>query len=155
MLKETLLRSLKTAISDVLETMFFQPVQIDNNHRCLKEWFAKDPPLLGASLGFAGPISGICYILIPDQGVQEMTANFLGIDEKEVDREQALDTIKEALNMIVGQALSLFDKTGDFQLSIPEIIDGDAVAPEKLQGSQGDILLFETEDSHLAAGLIT
>lgn len=155
MLKETLLRSLKTAISDVLETMFFQPVQIDNNHRCLKEWFAKDPPLLGASLGFAGPISGICYILIPAQGVEEMTANFLGIDEKEVDREQALDTIKEALNMIVGQALSLFDKTGDFRLAIPEIIDGDAVAPEKLQDFRGDILFFETEDGRLAAGLIT
>ncbi len=153
MLKETLLTSLKAAISDVLETMFFQPVQIDDSHHDLKEWLSEDPHHLGARLGFSGPITGTCYVLVPDQGGAEMAANFLGIEEEALQREQVVDTVKEALNMIGGRMLALCDESGAFHLDIPEIADTDAVSADLLGDAEGSILFLETADNRLLAGL--
>ena len=153
-LKETLLKSMKTAISNVMETMFFQPVKINDGHQIMKDWFPGNKSLLGAKLDFTGPLSGKCYILIPEPDVKEMTADFLGIDKEVVNKNQIRDTVKETLNMIGGNMLSKYNKSSAFHLSIPELVDNGDIVNETFSGAKGDILLIETDGKRLAMGLI-
>ena len=153
--RQTIMETMRKAISNVLETMFFQPVQISNKNCTLQEWFSDKESLLGATLNFAGPFAGSVYVLIPAKVVSEITANFLGLDEEETNEEQIIDTLKEALNMMVGHMLSLFDKEGDISLGIPELIEENNLKHDKLGEIKGDNLFIETEDSHLAAGIMT
>ena len=153
MLKETLLKNMKTATSNVLETMFFQHVQIKDNHQHLIDWFPEDQSLLGAKLDFSGPVSGLCYILIPMPVLEELTADFLGIALRKVNKSQITDTIKETLNMIGGNMLSISDRSSVFQLGIPELIGEKEITPEKFGESKRNILFFETDGKRLAMGL--
>jgi len=83
-----------------------------------------------------------------------MTANFLGLKEEEVDKEQRRDSLKEALNMIGGSTLSLVDEEGSFQLGIPGIMDEKDVNNKTVKDLQEDFILFETGNSHAALGFI-
>jgi hypothetical protein len=154
MLKETLAKSMKTAISSVMETMFFQPVKINDHHQNMKDWFSGDQSLMGARLHFTGPLSGECYILVPDSDVKEMTADFLGIDKGDVKNDQIRDTVKETLNMISGNMLSISDKSSAFHIGIPELMDEGDIDTEEFGGENEDILYIETDGKRLAMGLI-
>ena len=109
---------------------------------------------MGARLNFTGPLSGECYILIPDLDVKEMTADFLGIDKDNVNRDQIRDTVKETLNMISGNMLSISDKPASFHIGIPELMDEDDIDTEKFGGENDDMLFIETNGKRLAMGLI-
>jgi len=85
--------------------------------------------------------------------VTGITANFLGIEEEEINEEQKKDAVKEALNMIGGHMLSLFDKEGAFKLGIPELIEENDLAEDNLGDLKKDIILIETEENRLAAGI--
>ena len=151
--KDHMMETMKKAISNVLETMFFQPVQIADTDCTLQEWFAHNRALLGATLNFKGPSSGSLYLLIPVEIISEITANFLGLREEEVNEEQKRDTIKEAVNIIGGNMLSLFDKKGAFKLGIPELMKEEELTDNKLGDLKGDFILIETEENSLAAGI--
>ena len=144
---------MREAISNVLETMFFQPVQIVDNDRTLLEWFSQNESLLGARLDFKGPLSGSLYLIIPMKVVSEITANFLGLREEEIDERQKRDTVKETLNMIGGNTLSHSDRKSVFKLGIPKLIEEHDLAYDKLADLKGDFVLIETEDNHLAVGV--
>jgi len=128
MRRETMMEAMREAISDVLETMFFQPVQMSDTNCSLQEWFSDTPLLAGATLSLYGPSTGSFYLLLPATMVVGITANFLGVEEGEIHEEQKKDTIKEALNMIVGRMLSVSDKGGVLKLGIPELIDENRLA---------------------------
>jgi CheY-specific phosphatase CheX len=151
--RKTMMEMMREAISNVLETMFFQPVQISDRTCTLQEWLFDKQSLLGATLNFNGPSAGSCYILIPIKVVTVITANFLGLEEKGINEEQRRDTVKEAINMIGGDMFSLFDKEGAFKLGIPELIEENDFNDNKLGDLRGDIILIETEDNCLAAGI--
>ena len=151
---ETMVTTLKGAISNVLETMFFQPVQFVDFSCSLQEWFSGRDSLLGATIGFRGPSSGSMFFLSPMKVLREMTANFLGLSEEEINQEQQMDTIKEILNMTGGHMLSLIDKEGLFKIGIPELIDIHDHTNTRLEELRGDTLLIQTEDDHLAAGIL-
>lgn len=151
--RETLTKSMKEAISNVLETMFYLPVQFVENNFTLLEWFTHAQSLLGATLSFHGPATGRISLLIPVNILKEITANFLGLNEGEINEEQKRDTVKEILNMIGGHMLSLVDKGGLFKIGLPEAIDEDDLSDHKLGEIKGEIILIETEDNHLAAGI--
>jgi len=153
--KRTMMETMRAAISNVMETMFFQPVQISDKDFTLQEWFSDKESLLGAKLNFTGPSSGLCYFLIPAKLMGEITANFLGLEKEETNEEQKRDTIKEALNMIGGHMFSLYDNEGTINLGIPELIEEKNIKHYKLGEIKGDTVFIETEDSHLAAGIVT
>ena len=150
----SMMETMKDSISNVLETMFFQPVQISDGNYTLEEWFSQDRSLIGVTLDFSGPSAGSFYLLIPVKTANEITANFLGLVEEEINEEQKRDTIKEALNMIGGGLLSFIDKEGAYRLGIPELIEGNNFTDNILADLKGDILFLETEDGHLAAGIM-
>ena len=152
--RDLMMKSLKDTISNVLETMFFQPLQFLDDNCTLSEWFSQGQDLYGVSLNFNGSSKGSLSLLIPFRCVTEMTANFLGLQEEEVDKEQRNDTLKEALNMIVGSMLSLMDEEGPFKLGIPQIMDENALNDKVTGDVKGDFILFETGNSHAALGFV-
>ena len=154
MKKETLMENLRVATSKVLETMFYQPVEFLDSDCTLQEWFSDRHSLFGATLNFSGPSSGLMYLLAPVQVVSEMTANFLGLKKEEINEEQKKDTVKEALNMAGGHMLSLQDKEGLFKIGLPELMDKDDVKDNRLGELEGNVILIETEDDRLAAGIV-
>jgi len=147
-----MLKSLKAAISDVLETMFFQSVEILERNSVINSWCEDDLPLLGASLDFHGPCDGIFYLVSPVEVIAEFTANFLGI-ENGVSDAQKEDTLKEAVNMIAGHMFSLFDKEGAYRLEIPVLMERPALGYPGNAGGGTAYLLIRTDGSLLAAGL--
>ncbi|MBW2000908.1 MAG: chemotaxis protein CheX [Deltaproteobacteria bacterium] len=151
--RETMMKTMRASISNVLETMFFQSVQISDTNCSLQEWFSNAQLLFGVSLSFNGPSAGSFYFLLPATMVTGITANFLGIEEEEINEEQKKDAVKEALNMIGGHMLSLFDKEGAFKLGIPELIEENDLAEDNLGDLKKDIILIETEENRLAAGI--
>lgn len=152
--KEIMMEMMKQAISDVLETMFFQPVQISSKNGTLQEWFSDKQSLLGAILTFSGPFAGSIYIVIPVKLVKEITANFLGIEKEEVNENQKSDSVKEALNIIGGHMFSLFDKEGATSLGIPELIEENNLKHDKLGEIKGNTFFIKT-DNHRAALVVT
>jgi CheY-specific phosphatase CheX len=153
-MRETMTMNMKQAISNVLELMFFLPVQFIENDCPMSEWLPQDQVYTGATLGFSGPVSGSYYLLIPVAMAKEITANFLGLSEEEVNEAQERDTVKEALNMIGGHMLSLVDKPDGYQLAIPQIISETGFDMNTNVGKKENIIFIEAEGSHLAAGIV-
>ena len=152
--RDALMRSIREAISNSLETMFFLPVQFSDTKCTLQEWFSGEQSLIGATLKFYGPWSGSFYLFMPVRLVDEVTGNFLGLEEESIGEEQKKDTVKEAINIIGGHMFSIFDKEGIFRLGIPEIVEEHEVTDDKLGNMKGDAVLIETGDNRLAAGII-
>ncbi len=153
-MKETMMLNLKQAISNVLELMFFQSVQFNEQDCLLSEWMPQDQPHIGATLRFTGPVSGAYYFMVPVDMAKEITANFLGLDEDEIGDAQERDTVKEALNMIGGHMLSLMDKPEGFQLGIPEIIPEPRLDMNVYTEKMENVTLIETDKNHLAACIL-
>jgi len=153
-MRETMTMNMKQAISNVLELMFFLPVQFVENECPVREWLPRSQVYTGATLGFTGPVSGSYYLLVPAVMAKEITANFLGLSEEEVNEAQESDTVKEALNMIGGHMLSLVDKPDGYQLGIPEIIAENEFDMNADTGKNENVIFFEAEGNHLAAGVI-
>lgn len=151
---EMIQEHLKEAISRVMETMFFLPVQFQEGAQGLKTWFSPGASVLEASVEFAGPRSGKVFLLVPVQGLKEMAANILGLDDDGLSNEHLQDTLKEAINMIAGRMLSLVDTEGACALGIPRLVGEWNGKDRGDHQSPGAFLLFETARDHLAAGIM-
>jgi hypothetical protein len=149
-----MMEMMRQAIFDVMNKMFFLPVQVNAKGLVLREWFSNKLPLVGATITLTGPLSGFSYLLVPAGVAREMTANFLGIDEKGINVTQERDTVKEALNMIIGHMLSQFDKKGLLRIGIPQLIGESDLSAGKLDQFNKGAILIETEHSHIAAGIV-
>ena len=148
-----MMTNLNHAISSVLETMFFLPVQIIEDHSVWDNWYQQRTQLWHTAVGFSGPVKGSFFLVVPASLAREITANFLGLDEAEVVPSQEADTVKEALNMIGGYVLSQVDKADEFQIGIPEVVSDDQAGQANLQRESQNAIIIETEENHLAVGL--
>jgi len=113
---------MKISISEVLETMFFLP--IDRTEICEIEVFdvaLNDTAELG-QVEFSGIFSGSFLLLIPDDLALFLAASFLGSIEEEVLPTHISETKKEIVNMIAGNTLATFNDRVVFDLGIPEIV---------------------------------
>ena len=82
MKKEALTAAMKNSISDVLETMFFLPLDFSDAADIDKQWGASQENILAAQLNFGGPFGGCAVFGIPQRLALSMTADFLGSDER-------------------------------------------------------------------------
>ncbi|MBU3950062.1 MAG: chemotaxis protein CheX [Proteobacteria bacterium] len=147
-----MMTAMKQAISEVMEKMFFMPVQINDKPGTLSEWFSSEEPIIGATLSFTGIQSGYSYLLIPAGAARELTANFLGYSEDTISEKHERDTVKEALNMIVGYMLSQFEDA--FKLGIPQYINESDFMAKRLEGDYNGAFSVKTYGNCIAAGLI-
>ena len=120
--REILTSAMKNSISNVLETMFFLPIDFDNSSTLGESWDLDKDKIIAARLNFDGPISGYCKLCIPEKLLVSITADFMGKEEKEISNEQARRTIMEITNMITGNAFSLYDPESVFNLGVPELV---------------------------------
>lgn len=105
--------AMRDAISEVIETMFFVPVDFENEdastlvseHQSSISLYGK-----GCRLDVA--------IEVSDSFAKLITANFLGLDEGAVTHDDIEDTMKELANMVVGNYQSRLG-AGIWELGIP------------------------------------
>jgi CheY-specific phosphatase CheX len=145
---------MREAISNVMETMFFQVVQVPEVNVTLQKWFSGGQTLLGAALTFKGHLAGSIVLLMPEEMADEMTRDFLGLEKEKVSKEQRRDMVKEALNMIGGHALSISDGNGAYQIGIPGLLDERGLTRERLGELEGESIFIETENSRLAVRIV-
>ena len=120
--KEVLTTAMKNSISDVLETMFFLPVDFDDSVSLDEFWDPDKDKIIAAKLNFDGPLSGYCILYIPEKLAVSITADFMGKEEKDISNEQARGTLMEITNMITGNGFSLYDPESVFNLGVPELV---------------------------------
>jgi len=150
-MKEAMKTAMTTSISEVLETMFYMSLEF-SDQATLEEDVMKDTVNTTAcKIDFKGRISGYFVLFIPDKLLLDMTENFMGLDKEDITDEHSSGTLKEAINMLAGSALSGFDDKVVFQLSIPEIIDiGNATSAGKGKSEEEIVIVTETIEGYLA-----
>jgi CheY-specific phosphatase CheX len=132
---------MKISISEVLETMFFLPidhteiVEIDQFHSALNE----NPELV--EVEFSGIISGSILLLIPDDLALFLTASFLGSIEEKVLPAHIDETKKEIVNMIAGNTLANFNDQVVFDLGIPALVHARDI---KNSAERGDVVVYQS-----------
>jgi len=151
--RSILMKMMKDAIFNVLETMFFQVVQFVEDVG-IEKWFEGEQNLIGAALDFEGPFSGSFFFFVSTDKASMITADFLGLEMEEVDEKQREDTIKEALNMIGGNMLSRSKEPDGFRLKIPKVIQTTSLTRHQLDEFDEAAILIDCEGDHLTAGLL-
>ncbi len=148
-----LTKMMKTSISEVFETAFFETVEIRPAGADISLAAFGDQRLTGAMLRFSGEEDGAVFVVIPDRWLSRMTSDFLGIDPEEVTDDQKTDTIKEATNMIAGHMFSQFDSEALIQLGIPGIISPPPPPLPKAPGSGGAMVWATTETEKMVVAI--
>ena len=129
--RDLLKKTMRTSISEVLEKMFFLPLDFSEAETPGELW--EDPgaaELMAVRLSFGGPFSGTLIFLIPRKLGVDMTADFMGIDRDAVPAEHVDQTAKEILNMIAGSTFGLLDDQAVFELGIPETTSAETALRE-------------------------
>ncbi len=145
MQRDLLMKTMKTSISEVLEKMFFLPLDFSDAEGSAE--LGKGPgdqDLIAVRLAYSGPFSGYFVLLIPRNLGRELTADFMGIDQKTVPPEHVDQTAKEILNMIAGTTFSSLDEEAVFQLGIPEALSGEGAGGKAASGQKELFLAVDT-----------
>jgi CheY-specific phosphatase CheX len=134
--REVLKAAMKRSISEVLETMFFLPLEFPEGQDM--EMLGKEGTgkLLATKLNFHGPFSGSFFFFIPEELTLSLTASFLGEEEAKVTGSDVTGMVKEIVNMIAGNTFSILDDKAVFDLNIPEIL-----APRGPEPQEGGIII--------------
>jgi len=143
-MKKILMTAMKTSISEVMETMFFLPVEFGEEIEFCKSGIAHDKITMASRLKFNGDVSGNLCILAPRNLIREMAENFMGEAKETLSEDHLSGTLTEMLNMVCGNALSKTDSKLPFELGIPEMIDESIIKKEEI------VTIVETTESNLA-----
>jgi len=120
--KESLTTAMKTSISNVLETMFFLPMDFPDAVNKKEFWTGKTGQIMAIRLDFDGPFCGYCVLYMPKKMAVSMAADFMGIDAEGIPDDQIIGTVMEVTNMITGNTFSLYDEEAVFDLKIPGLV---------------------------------
>jgi CheY-specific phosphatase CheX len=120
--KSSLTEAMKASISEVLEQMFFMPIEFAVPEDAGAD-LEPDPATIIAKLEFSGSACGTFLLLIPASLAQSVTADFLGVMSRSQARELVPGTVLEMINMLAGNTLSTYDHQALFDLQIPVLIN--------------------------------
>jgi CheY-specific phosphatase CheX len=152
--KEVLISTMRNSISDVLETMFFMPLEFSEAADLGELWSMEQDSIMVTRVKFKGPFEGHFDFFIPKDLARSLADSFLGEDEGSISHENVTETIKEMINMIAGNTFSLYDSQAVFDLGIPELLHFDGTA-EKGHGPAEEILVVvNTLDNSLAFQMV-
>lgn len=140
--------AMKAAISDVLEQMFFLPVDFADTDG-QGEISSKNPERVAVRIDFDGPFSGRFTIRLQRSLAESITADFLGVSSEALSGKNVTDTVKEMINMLSGSTLGHYDHASVFDLGIPEQITSIG-APSETAGRASTItLVVNTYESRI------
>lgn len=121
---KAILTAMKTSISEVMETMFFLPVEFVEEPGQKQIKALKGRQNKACCLDFSGDFSGHVYLLVPNPLLLEMTENFMGESGESMGEELLDGTLTETVNMMAGNALRKIKAKIPFELSIPKLVSG-------------------------------
>ncbi len=119
--KSALTQAMKNSISEVLEQMFFLPIDFMAPAKAGVDT-EPDPESVMVRLDFCGSPSGTFVLLVPAALGQLVSADFLGVAAQSLSSEQVAATVLEMVNMLAGSTLSSYDHQALFDMQIPELI---------------------------------
>jgi len=137
---------MKASISEVLEQMFFMPIDFIAPEKACAE---PDQATIIAELGFSGSCCGTFVLLIPAALARSVAADFLGTTAQSLSQEQVAGTVLEMVNMLAGSTLSTYDHQALFNLQIPELITIDAVRALTGQGADQILIGIQTPEGRM------
>ncbi|HTX36181.1 MAG TPA: chemotaxis protein CheX [Bryobacteraceae bacterium] len=105
--------SLREAVDEVLETMFF----VQNEGQAVEDRPIEE--LVASRVDFEGSPSGMLSLRITLQAAQGMAADFLGQESSELPPGRTTEVVSELANMICGAVLSRVESETTFRLSPP------------------------------------
>jgi len=150
-MKNNLLKTaMRNSISDVLETMFFLSLDFSNDIDLLELWDTGKDPIIAAKLDFDGPLSGYAVFCIPKKPALFITADFMGKNEEEISDDQINGTVKEIINMIIGNTFSLYDPDIVFDLGVPELVGFNEFIKDLSDSEKTISIVIETMENYLA-----
>ena len=149
--KEALRTAMKDSISDVLEKIFFLPLEFSDMVTS-KELGADE--MLVSKLGFAGPFSGCFFFFVPKRYAMAFAANFLGEKDENISQDQASETVKEALNMLAGTTFFHYDDQAVFSLDIPVLVQPAELRDDPSNSEHNIFIGIETLETRLGLQLI-
>ncbi len=141
--------AMMTSISEVMETMFFLPVEFGEEPISIQSGMDEYKPVMACELKFSGDFSGGFTLVTPKDLLFEITENFMGESRENLEEEHLLGTLTEILNMICGNALSKIESKTPFKLEIPKVID-----ESKISKTQ-KFTMIETSQSLMAICITT
>ncbi len=118
-MKTQLMTQVTNSIFEVMETMFF--LTLEKQKQPVPETPSSDQTKT-AAITFSGDFSGTIFLGIPEPLLRTMTENLMGEDINTLTQDHVDGTLKEALNMIAGSALTRVDDKAYMGLGIPEIV---------------------------------
>jgi len=140
--KGKLLIAAKTSISEVLETMFFLPIDRTDIVQAIAFDGEVSDDMELVEVRFSGMFSGTFLLVIPDDLALFLTASFLGSIEEKVLSAHIRETKKEMANMIAGNTFTHFNDQVEFDLGIPKIVR----ARDALDGSgRGEEIIYQSQ----------
>jgi CheY-specific phosphatase CheX len=142
-----LMTAMQTSISEVMETMFFLPVEFGKEIKTINEQMKHYGPNMACYLNFSGDISGSITLLIPKNLIDEMAENFMGTPKEKLTHNHISGTLTETLNMICGNALKKVEAKTPFELGIPKKIEAEKISPKLL------FTIIETTESAMALNI--
>jgi len=151
MKKEALITAMKNSISEVLETMFFLPLDFPGSDMWDLSNLDKEDTMV-SRLSFTGPFDGYFIFFIPKEPASSLTADFLGKDIESISRDHVTDTVKETLNMLAGNTFRNYDDLAVFDLGFPELIDLDDIRGD--DSGEEVLITINTLDNHLALKMV-
>ncbi len=144
-MKKTLMTQVTNSIFDVMETMFYFTLEEKKDSGDELSGLFDLEPLKACSIDFSGDSSGTIYLLVPLNVLTAMTRNFMGEDEDPASDALLEGTLKEALNMIAGSALTKVNKESYMGLGIPEMVDPGMIEAQK------EFAAFNTQEGVIAS----
>ncbi|MDL1970000.1 MAG: chemotaxis protein CheX [Candidatus Desulfofervidaceae bacterium] len=122
---EKIMKQLKNVIFEILEDMFFIFPEEENE-------IVLPPKLIEGNIAISGKEKIILRFFIPKELARIMAENFMGEEEREISDQDIIEVIKEFVNMVGGNYLSLIDLEGKMQLGLPQVKEIDTKEVDKL-----------------------
>jgi CheY-specific phosphatase CheX len=152
--KESLISAMKTSISEVLETMFFLPIDFLESPDLDSMRGSMGHEMAVAKLEFNGPLNGHFIFIIPKELAASTTASFLGKDEHDVNDDHIHETVKEIANMVAGNTFSHYDDQAVYNLGIPELLQTSELKGGHQDKEEQIFICCNTLDSSLAFQMV-
>ncbi len=140
---KTLTPTMMTSISEVMETMFFLPLEEKEGSKV--EEVLGSGSLHACTIGFTGAFTGTMALVAQEALLSAMAVNFMGEARESLAKTDLEETLQEALNMIAGNCFSKVDPDSVVDLGVPQIEN--TLDHRIFQGH----LVVETSEGMLAA----
>ncbi len=140
---ESLRQTIFETFSEVFETMFFTFLEPLSEPPAAEEVNSAGG-FIEALITYSGGNTGSFHFYFPIGLAKNITLNFLGVDEDEVEESQMTDTAGETANMAIGSLLGKLDPEGKCSLAIPEAKELENFSPDSILADSG-LCMFRTE----------